>query len=138
MAADLVGAPTFTEVIEEVRTLLESAIVGGHYISSFDMPALVQECHRYGIAPPCVDVFDIRVLMNKVRMKFASKKLTDVATDLGVRITAPAHRAEPDAIVAASILAEIIARIGTERFLMPESTASRFLRSMRRSIRQLR
>ena len=108
-AADLNGAPTFSDIAAELTVRLSGYMVTAHNLS-FDAGFLSAEFARAGLAPP-----DQLSLCTLQLARFALRDLNGyslAACAAALGIDHPnAHRALPDTRVTASVLREMILRL---------------------------
>lgn len=105
--ADLEGAPTFSDVAEELLDLLEGCVFVAHDIR-FDLPFLRWEFARRGLARPAVTGLCTLQLSRDLWPDLESRSLPDLARRFGIAHENP-HRAADDAAATAGILLEALA-----------------------------
>jgi len=108
--ADLDGAPTFSDVAEEVATLLQGNVFVAHDIR-FDLPFLRWEFARRGLARPAVTGLCTLELSRRLWPELSSRSLPDLARTFGVVHENP-HRAADDAIATGGVLLKALAEVG--------------------------
>lgn len=106
-ADDLVGAPTFASLVDEVLGRLEGHIVVAHNLS-FDSGFLDAEFARAGADPSPVAGLCTLELARAVLPDLPRHNLAECAAHLGIDHP-DAHRALPDTRVTASVLRELLA-----------------------------
>lgn len=129
------GQPTFDAIHADLALHLSrsNAILTGYCVDSFDLRGIARECGRYHL--PVIEATEVR----DVKPAFAyyehehdtagleNKRLTSIAAYLGIVLNGDAHRALYDALLAVGIMAEFVARCGTDAFLggyvLPQRTA---------------
>ncbi len=104
--ADLEGAPTFSDVAEELVALLEGCVFVAHDIR-FDLPFLRWEFARRGVAPPAVTGLCTLQLSRDLWPDLSSRSLPDLARRFGIDHDNP-HRAADDAAATAGVLIEAL------------------------------
>jgi DNA polymerase-3 subunit epsilon len=108
---DVDGAPTFDQLIGEVRQLLEARVVVCH--TPFDRLALERASERYEVAcPSCTWLDSARVVRRAWPDRYARAGygLGNVAADLGIAYDA--HRAVEDARAAGEVVVQAVAATG--------------------------
>jgi len=100
--ADLEGAPTFSDVAEELVDLLDGCVFVAHDIR-FDLPFLRWEFGRRGLARPAVTGLCTLQLSRDLWPDLESRSLPDLARRFGVDHENP-HRAAADAAATAGVL----------------------------------
>lgn len=105
--ADLEGAPTFSDVADELLALLEGSVFVAHDIR-FDLPFLRWEFGRRGLARPAVTGLCTLQLSRDLWPDLESRSLSDLARRFGVGHENP-HRAAADAGATAGVLLEALA-----------------------------
>ncbi|HPF69081.1 MAG TPA: exonuclease domain-containing protein [Candidatus Krumholzibacteria bacterium] len=100
--ADLEGAPTFSDVAEELTALLDGCVFVAHDIR-FDLPFLRWEFGRRGVARPAVTGLCTLQLSRDLWPDLESRSLPDLARRFGVMHENP-HRASDDAAATAGVL----------------------------------
>ena len=100
--ADLDGAPTISDVAEEVIALLDGAMFVAHDIR-FDLPFLSWEFARRGLARPAVTGLCTLQLSRDLWPDLESRSLPDLARMFGLQHDNP-HRAADDAAATAGVL----------------------------------
>lgn len=110
-AVEVESAPTFEEIAEEVRSLLEGTVFVAHN-TSFDLPFLQQEFRRCGIRPWEGQQIDTVELSKIVFPMFPSYRLQDVAELLGI-VLPSAHRATDDAEATANLYVYCVEKLKT-------------------------
>lgn len=106
--ADLLDAPTFTQVAGEIAARISDAVVVAHNIT-FDTAFLTSEFTRIGDPPDDLLTLCTLVLAGRFGAPTASLRLTDCADAEGVAINA-AHTALADARTAAALLTRYLRR----------------------------
>jgi len=101
-AEDLVNAPTFDTVCDEVQTRLKDRILVAYNLD-FDRAFLKQELERAGRTWKELTYVDPLVFARELHRTQGSKRLTAVAERLGIELK-QAHRAADDAFAAAQVL----------------------------------
>ena len=105
--ADLEGAPTFSDVAEELVELLDGCVFVAHDIR-FDLPFLRWEFARRGLPRPAVTGLCTLQLSRDLWPDLESRSLPDLARRFGVAHDNP-HRAAADAAATAGVLLEALA-----------------------------
>lgn len=105
--ADLEGAPTFSDVAEELLDLLDGCVFVAHDIR-FDLPFLRWEFARRGLARPAVTGLCTLQLSRDLWPDLESRSLPDLARRFGVAHANP-HRAAADAGATAGVLLQALA-----------------------------
>ncbi len=105
--ADLEGAPTFSDVAEELVELLDGCVFVAHDIR-FDLPFLRWEFGRRGVARPAVTGLCTLQLSRDLWPDLESRSLPDLARRFGVMHDHP-HRAADDAAATAGVLLAALA-----------------------------
>lgn len=108
-AADLVGAPTFGEIADELMARISGFMVAAHNLS-FDAGFLSAEFERVGVAAPDQPSLCTLQLARKSLPGIGGYSLAACAAELGIAHP-NAHRALADTRVTASVLQAIIARL---------------------------
>ncbi|MCB1182108.1 hypothetical protein KDM41_01660 [bacterium] len=99
---DLEGAPTFSDVAEEVHALLDGNVFVAHDIR-FDLPFLRWEFARRGLVRPAVTGLCTLELSRTLWPELTSRSLPDLARRFEVAHDNP-HRAADDAAATAGVL----------------------------------
>jgi DNA polymerase III epsilon subunit family exonuclease len=105
---DLEGAPTFSDVAEQLFELLDDRIFVAHDIR-FDLPFLRWEFARRGLVQPAVSGLCTLQLSRLLWPDLPSRSLPDLARRFGVSHENP-HRAADDAAAAAGVLLQALER----------------------------
>jgi len=105
--ADLEGAPTFSDVAEEVIGLLDGNVFVAHDIR-FDLPFLRWEFGRRGLQRPAVAGLCTLELSRQIWPDLSSRSLHDLARTFGVEHENP-HRASDDAMATSGVLLRALA-----------------------------
>lgn len=105
--ADLEGAPTFSDVAEELVELLDGCVFVAHDIR-FDLPFLRWEFGRRGVARPAVTGLCTLQLSRDLWPDLESRSLPDLARRFGIVHDHP-HRAADDAAATAGVLLAALA-----------------------------
>ncbi len=105
--ADLEGAPTFSDVAEQMLGLLRDSVFVAHDIR-FDLPFLRWEFARRGLVRPVVTGLCTLELSRQLWPDLTSRSLPDLARSFGVAHDNP-HRAADDAMATAGVLLEALA-----------------------------
>lgn len=100
--ADLEGAPTFSDVAEDLIRLIDGRVFVAHDIR-FDLPFLRWELARRGLSRPAVTGLCTLQLSRLVWPQQGSRSLPDLARHFGIAHDNP-HRAADDARATAGIL----------------------------------
>ena len=103
---DLEGAPTFSDIVEDLFSLLEGHVFVAHDIR-FDLPFLRWEFARRGLARPAVTGLCTLQLSRQFWPDLASRSLPDLADHFGIKHDNP-HRAAHDAAATAGVLLEAL------------------------------
>ncbi len=106
---DLEGAPTFSDVAEELFSLLDDNVFVAHDIR-FDLPFLRWEFARRGLARPAVTGLCTLVLSRLLWPDLSSRSLPDLARAFDVDHDNP-HRAADDALATGGVLLEALAAV---------------------------
>jgi DNA polymerase III subunit epsilon len=101
-AADVCQAPTFVEVVGDVATRLDGAILVGHNLR-FDLAFLIAECARAGYPLPAIPGLCTLRLAYLLAPGLASRKLASCCASAGIRLDG-AHSALADARATARLL----------------------------------
>ncbi len=104
--SDLEGAPTFSDVAEEMLSLLDGNVFVAHDIR-FDLPFLRWEFGRRGLARPVVTGLCTLELSRQLWPDLSSRSLPDLARTFKVEHDNP-HRASDDAMATGGILLEAL------------------------------
>ncbi len=104
--SDLEGAPTFSDVAEELSALLVDNVFVAHDIR-FDLPFLRWEFARRGLVHPPVTGLCTLELSRQLWPDLASRSLPDLARTFGVAHDNP-HRAADDAMATGGVLLEAL------------------------------
>ncbi len=104
--ADLEGAPTFSDVAEQVLAFLDDIVFVAHDIR-FDLPFLRWEFARRGLTPPLVTGLCTLELSRQLWPDLPSRSLPDLARMFGVSHDNP-HRAGDDALATGGVLLEAL------------------------------
>jgi ATP-dependent DNA helicase DinG len=99
---DLEGAPTFSDVAEQLFGLLDGHVFVAHDIR-FDLPFLRWEFGRRGLVRPAVTGLCTLELSRQLWPDLASRSLPDLARKFGVNHDNP-HRAADDAMATGGVL----------------------------------
>jgi len=99
---DLEGAPTFSDVAEQVFGLLDGSVFVAHDIR-FDLPFLRWEFGRRGLVRPAVTGLCTLELSRILWPDLSSRSLSDLAHNFGVDHENP-HRAADDAMATGGVL----------------------------------
>jgi DNA polymerase III subunit epsilon len=102
-AADVRDAPTFPEVVGDVATRLDGAVLVGHNVR-FDVGFLAAECGRAGFPLPPMPALCTLRLAYLLAPRLASRKLTDCCSNAGITM-GMAHSALGDDRATAQLLA---------------------------------
>ncbi len=103
---DLEGAPTFSDIAEDLFGLLEGHVFVAHDIR-FDLPFLRWEFGRRGLARPAVTGLCTLQLSRRMWPDLSSRSLPDLAEHFGIKHGGP-HRAAHDAMATAGVLLEAL------------------------------
>jgi DNA polymerase III epsilon subunit family exonuclease len=103
---DLEGAPTFSDLAEEMVEYLDGNVFVAHDIR-FDLPFLRWEFARRGIGRPAVTGMCTLQLSRQFWPDLESRSLPDLANHFGVTHDNP-HRAGADAAATAGVLLEVL------------------------------
>lgn len=103
---DLEGAPTFSDIAEELAGWLEGNVFVAHDIR-FDLPFLRWEFARRGLAVPGVTGLCTLQLSRQLWPDLPSRSLPDLAGHFGIAHGNP-HRAADDAAATAGVLLEAL------------------------------
>jgi DNA polymerase III epsilon subunit family exonuclease len=106
-AADLRGAPDFSELADELTALLTGAVFVAHDIR-FDLPFLRWEFARRGLKLPAVAGVCTLRLARELWPDLPGYSLPELARQLGLQHAQP-HRAPEDALVTARVLRKELA-----------------------------
>lgn len=98
---DVVDAPYFEDIAEEVARLLEGTVFIAHN-TDFDLSFLQSEFSRCGIRKWVGKKMDTVELAKIMYPSATSYRLQDIAEDLGIPLAA-AHRADDDAAATAKL-----------------------------------
>lgn len=116
------------DLIHEAHTAMNPIVI---YNATFDLPLIINECHRHGVELfPFAAILD-PLLFDKTldRYRPGSRKLVDVAKHYGVELAADdAHGAVADATASGRIMRELIKRYPQ---LGDQSLARLWLRQVR-------
>jgi DNA polymerase III epsilon subunit family exonuclease len=104
--ADLEGAPTFSDVAENLAGLMDGNVFVAHDIR-FDLPFLRWEFARRGIGRPAVAGLCTLQLSRQIWPDLTSRSLPDLADHFDLVHDTP-HRAAADAAATAGVLLEAI------------------------------
>jgi ATP-dependent DNA helicase DinG len=99
---DLEGAPTFSDVAEQLHEMIDGCVFVAHDIR-FDLPFLRWEFARRGLMRPAVTGLCTLQLSRVVWPDLTSRSLPDLAASFGISHENP-HRAADDARATAGIL----------------------------------
>ncbi|MDS9470845.1 ATP-dependent DNA helicase DinG [Sporosarcina pasteurii] len=108
---DVEGAPTFEEIAEEVRQLLEGTVFVAHN-TAFDLPFLQSEFKRCQVGEWSGNQIDTVELSKIVFPSLASYRLQDIAEELGIQLPS-AHRADDDAEATSELLLQCYEKLHT-------------------------
>ena len=100
--ADLEGAPTFSDVAEELQSFLMDSVFVAHDIR-FDLPFLRWEFGRRGLVRPAVTGLCTLELSRQLWPELSSHSLSDLARNFCVEHDTP-HRAADDALATGGVL----------------------------------
>lgn len=103
---DLEGAPTFSDLAENMVSLLDGNVFVAHDIR-FDLPFLRWEFARRGIGRPAVTGMCTLQLSRQFWPDIRSRSLPDLARHFGIDHGNP-HRAGADAAATAGVLVEVL------------------------------
>ncbi|MFH2052872.1 MAG: 3'-5' exonuclease [bacterium] len=103
---DLEGAPTFSDIAEDLFGMLEGHVFVAHDIR-FDLPFLRWEFARRGLARPAVTGLCTLQLSRQLWPDLSSRSLPDLAAHFGIKHGSP-HRAAHDAMATSGVLQEAI------------------------------
>ena len=106
---DLEGAPTFSDIAEQLFSLLDGNVFVAHDIR-FDLPFLRWEFARRGLVRPAVTGFCTLELSRQLWPNLASRSLPDLARSFGVDHDNP-HRAADDAMATGGVLLEALTTV---------------------------
>jgi DNA polymerase III subunit epsilon len=101
-AADVCQAPTFAEIVEDVATRLDGAILVGHNLR-FDLAFLIAECTQAGYPLPAIPTLCTLRLAYLLAPELASRKLASCCANARIRLDG-AHSALADARATARLL----------------------------------
>jgi DNA polymerase-3 subunit epsilon len=104
-ARDLVSAPLFPSIADELLSMLGGTVVVGHN-PRFDVTFVHAECARAGIPWAAPDTLCTMAVGHGLGL-FASRRLDDCCAELGVRLD-ERHTALEDARAVAGILAKLL------------------------------
>lgn len=102
--AMLVGAPTFDQIADEVRRVLDGCVLVAHN-AGFDVGFLARELSLAGLARPVVQVVDTLALARR-HYRFRRNGLSDIAAAFGLPTTS--HRALGDALTVREVFRRIV------------------------------
>lgn len=105
--ADVVGAPSFRDVLGDVATRLDGCVLGAHN-APFDLTFLRAEFARAGVLAPEWPVVDTMALLDRGAVEGRSLAAACRAHDIPLE---NAHSARDDALAAAALLAAEIASL---------------------------
>jgi len=108
--ADLEGAPTFSDVAENLQSLLTGNVFVAHDIR-FDLPFMRWEFGRRGLLRPPVTGLCTLELSRQLWPDLTSRSLPDLARTFGVEHDNP-HRAADDALATGGVLLKAIETAG--------------------------
>jgi len=106
---DLEGAPTFSDIAEQLFSLLDGNVFVAHDIR-FDLPFLRWEFARRGLVRPAVTGLCTLELSRQLWPNLASRSLPDLARSFGVDHDNP-HRAADDAMATGGVLLEALTAV---------------------------
>ncbi|CCM65074.1 MAG TPA: 3'-5' exonuclease [Candidatus Microthrix parvicella] len=109
--ADLVDAPTFGEILDEVTGALRGRTLVAHN-APFDIRFLTREYERAGRPAPATLAGPLCTLDLARRLGMAPLRLAEVARALKSPLPATAHRATDDAVATAKLLRPLLNRAG--------------------------
>jgi DNA polymerase III epsilon subunit family exonuclease len=137
---DLEGAPTFSDVAENLFEILDGHVFVAHDIR-FDLPFLRWEFARRGLERPAVTGLCTLQLSRQVWPDLTSRSLPDLARNFGIEHDNP-HRAAADAGAAAGVLIQalqVAKKIGLQNlgdlFRVEEILAQKAPREASRTVR---
>ena len=99
---DLIGAPAFEEVIQEIQTRLKDRVFVAYNLE-FDRAFIKNELERFGATWEEVPYVDPLIFARELHRNQGSKRLGAVADRLGIEI-GQAHRAADDAVASGKVL----------------------------------
>jgi DNA polymerase-3 subunit epsilon len=105
------GAPAASAVVPELLRFIGTDSLSAHN-ASFDAKFLLAESGRLGLAPAHARMICSLKLSRRVYPGLRSYKLGLLASELGIRFSGKAHRAEADAEVSANLLLHIGEHLG--------------------------
>lgn len=108
--SDLEGAPTFSDIAEELQSFLEDSVFVAHDIR-FDLPFLRWEFGRRGLVRPAVTGLCTLELSRQIWPELSSHSLPDLARTFELNHDNP-HRAADDALASGGVLLAALAVIG--------------------------
>lgn len=111
-AADLVGAPTFDQIADELAHRLRDSMITAHNLA-FDSSFLFHEFDRTDVEQPAGPALCTLELARHVLVDQKSHSLANCAATLGIAHP-DAHRALADTRVTAMVLAAMLARLHPE------------------------
>jgi DNA polymerase III subunit epsilon len=107
-------APTFKELLPELRPWFDGADFVAAHNASFDRGVMSSACERYGLEmPPNPFVCTVHVARNL--WNIYPTKLPNVCDSLGIDLGRH-HSAEHDALACAAIVRRALAELGASRF----------------------
>ncbi|MFH1278835.1 MAG: exonuclease domain-containing protein [Candidatus Eisenbacteria bacterium] len=110
--AAVAGAPLFAGIAEDLRRLMDGAVLVAHN-ASFDASFLLCECHRAGIDPPEIGALDSCTLARLAFPGMDRYSLDHLVEKLGLD-RSRGHRALPDAAASADLFLRSLRRLGVE------------------------
>lgn len=105
----LVGAPQFSDILEEFASLLEGQVIVGHNVC-FDLRCLHFEFARAGKRLPAVSYVDSIELGEQAGL--GRQRLSRLAALLGVEARGESHRAGCDAALVGECVEHLLAQLG--------------------------
>ncbi|MFS0576765.1 ATP-dependent DNA helicase DinG [Sporosarcina sp. 179-K 3D1 HS] len=106
---DVLEAPSFEEIAEEVADLLEGSVFVAHN-TDFDLAFLQNEFQRCGIRPWSGQKIDTVELAKIMFPSSPSYRLQDITEELGIPLVS-AHRADDDAAATAQLFMACLAKL---------------------------
>lgn len=110
---DLLNAPTFPEIWDEFKELIEDAVVVAHN-AEFDMNVLKQTLDHYGLEEPSIQSLCTLKLSQVAFPQLDDYRLADVTKYLGLEFRH--HSCDEDARVCAEIAIQAIPRVSLKKF----------------------
>ncbi|MBK9074270.1 MAG: 3'-5' exoribonuclease [Flavobacteriales bacterium] len=121
---DLVNAPTFPEIWNDLKAMIENCVVAAHN-AEFDMNVLKQTLDLYGLEEPSIRTLCTLKLSQVAFPQLDDYRLADVTKYLGLEFRH--HSCDEDARVCAEIAIQAIPRVSLKKLDLDDTDLTRSL-----------